>query len=181
MDVVALCDTNLVAIDVLLEGLNLTGLDVKRYLDYQKMLDCESLDMVAIATDSGSLAGIAVLVEKPMALSLADADEMLALSKKHNVLFGACQQNRFNDASLLVRKALDTGGFGKLSHVSAQVRWWRDADYYAQDGGPGRRMSASVLSSSQVELSEVLKVPQTCTRRTWKSASPSSGRKVLSY
>lgn len=146
MEVVALCDINPQAIDVLLEGLNLSELHVKRYSDYQRMLDCETLDMVAIATDSGSHAGIvkeclsrgiAVLVEKPMALSLADADEMLALSEKHNVLFGVCQQNRFNDASLLVKKALDCGGFGKLSHVSVQVRWWRDADYYAQDSWRG--------------------------------------------
>jgi predicted dehydrogenase len=142
MEVVALCDTNPQAIDVLLEGLNLTELPVKRYVDYRKMLASESLDMVAVATDSGSHAGIvkeclscgiAVLVEKPMALSLADADEMIALSQKHKVPLGVCQQNRFNDASLLVRKALDRGGFGRLSHVSVQVRWCRDGDYYAQD------------------------------------------------
>lgn len=142
MEVVALCDINPQAIDVLLKGLGLSDLPVKRYSDYRQMLACESLDMVAVATDSGSHAGIAkeclsrgiaVLVEKPMALSLADADEMLALSQKHSVLLGVCQQNRFNDASLLVRKALDSGGFGKLSHISVQVRWWRDADYYAQD------------------------------------------------
>ena len=146
MEVVALCDINPQAIDVLLGRLNLSTLHVKRYSDYQKMLDCEALDMVAIATDSGSHAsiakeclsrGIAVLVEKPMALSLADADEMLALSQKNSVLLGVCQQNRFNDASLLVRKALDSGGFGKLSHISVQVRWWRDADYYAQDAWRG--------------------------------------------
>ena len=146
MEVVALCDINPQAIDVLLDGLNLSDLHMKRYSDYQKMLDCETLDMVAIATDSGSHAGIAkeclsrgiaVLVEKPMALSLADADEMLALSKKHSVLLGVCQQNRFNDATLLVRKALDSGGFGRLSHISVQVRWWRDANYYAQDSWRG--------------------------------------------
>ncbi|MDT3358607.1 MAG: Gfo/Idh/MocA family oxidoreductase [Spirochaetota bacterium] len=146
MQIVALCDTNAQAIDALLEGLKLSNLSVKRYSDYRQMLACESLDMVAVATDSGSHAGIAkeclscgiaVLVEKPMALSLADADEMLALSQKNSVLLGVCQQNRFNDASLLVRKALDSGGFGRLSHVSVQVRWWRDADYYAQDAWRG--------------------------------------------
>lgn len=146
MEIVALCDTNAQAIDALLEGLKLSNLSVRRYSDYRQMLACESLDMVAVATDSGSHAGIAkeclscgiaVLVEKPMALSLADADEMLALSQKNSVLLGVCQQNRFNDASLLVRKALDSGGFGRLSHVSVQVRWWRDADYYAQDAWRG--------------------------------------------
>lgn len=146
MDVVALCDTNPAAIDVLLEGLNLPRLHVNRYSDYRTMLDSESLDLVAIATDSASHAeiakyclaqGVAVLVEKPMALSLSDADEMLALSQEHGVPLGVCQQNRFNDASLLVKKALDSGGFGKLSHVSVQVRWWRDAAYYAQDSWRG--------------------------------------------
>ncbi len=146
MEVVALCDTNAQAIDALLEGLGLSDLPVKRYSDYRQMLACESLDMVAVATDSGSHARIAkdclarnlaVLVEKPMALSLSDADQMIALSRKHKVPLGVCQQNRFNDASLMVRKALDGGGFGNLSHVSVQVRWWRDADYYAQDAWRG--------------------------------------------
>ena len=95
MEIVALCDTNAQAIDALLEGLKLSNLSVRRYSDYRQMLACESLDMVAVATDSGSHAGIAkeclscgiaVLVEKPMALSLADADEMLALSQKNSVL-----------------------------------------------------------------------------------------------
>jgi len=47
-------------------------------------------------------------------------------------LLGVCQQNRLNDSTLLVKEALDRGAFGALSHVSVQVRWWRDKSYYDQ-------------------------------------------------
>jgi predicted dehydrogenase len=141
MEVVALCDVDSEAIDALLNNLSLQSLPVKRYHDYRKMLDCCELDMVAIATDSGSHAAIAleclsrgvhVLVEKPMALSLSDADSMLEMAKKQQVMLSVCQQNRFNDASQIIRSALDADSFGSLSHISVQVRWARDRSYYQQ-------------------------------------------------
>ncbi|MGE4453479.1 MAG: Gfo/Idh/MocA family protein [Sphaerochaeta sp.] len=141
MDVIALCDIDSQAIDTLLHGLGLQNMPIKRYQDYRKMLDTCNLDMVAIATDSGSHAeialeclarGINVLVEKPMALSLRDAERMLERAKKQQVMLSVCQQNRFNDASQVVRSALDADAFGSLSHISLQVRWARDASYYRQ-------------------------------------------------
>nr|WP_319473968.1 Gfo/Idh/MocA family oxidoreductase [uncultured Sphaerochaeta sp.] len=141
MEVVALCDINSQAIDALLSGLELQDLPIERYQDYRKMLDSCNLDMVAIATDSGSHAeialeclarGINVLVEKPMALSLSDADNMLEMAKKQQVMLSVCQQNRFNDASQIIRSALDVKSFGSLSHISVQVRWARDRSYYQQ-------------------------------------------------
>lgn len=141
MEVVALCDINSQAIDALLSGLGLQDLPIERYQDYRKMLDSCNLDMVAIATDSGSHAeialeclsrGINVLVEKPMALSLSDADSMLQRARKQQVMLSVCQQNRFNDASQKIRSALDAGAFGSVSHISLQVRWARSKPYYEQ-------------------------------------------------
>ena len=141
LEVVSLCDVQQTAIETLLFSLGLQNLPVKRFVDFRAMLDSCELDLVAIATDSGSHAkiakeclkrGVAVLVEKPMALHLNDADEMIALAEKQGVPLGVCQQNRFNDATLLVREAQKREAFGRLSHVSVEVRWWRDKQYFDQ-------------------------------------------------
>ncbi len=140
-DVVALCDLDDGAIDTLLTTTGLTGLQVQRFCDYRQMVEQCAPDVVAVTTDSGSHSeialhclgrGISVLVEKPMALSIEDADKMIAVAEEQGVLLGVCQQNRLNDATLLVKEALDRGSFGTLSHVSVEVRWWRDASYYEQ-------------------------------------------------
>ena len=114
---------------------------MSRFTDYKEMVERCALDVVAVATDSGSHSeialyclsrGISVLVEKPMALSIEDADAMIATAAEQGVFLGVCQQNRLNDSTLLVKEALDRGAFGTLSHVSVQVRWWRDKSYYEQ-------------------------------------------------
>ena len=87
---------------------------------------------------------LSVIIEKPMAMSLAEADRIIELAEKNNVKVSACHQNRFNIAVQEMRRALEAGRFGKLSHGSIHVRWNRNKDYYtqapwrgtwAQDGG----------------------------------------------
>ena len=117
------------------------------------MLEREKLALVSIATESGLHApialdcidaGVNVIIEKPMAMSMADAEEIIRRSDERGVKVSACHQNRFNIAVQETRKALDAGRFGKLSHGSVHVRWNRGRDYYtqaswrgtwAQDGG----------------------------------------------
>ena len=79
-----------------------------------------------------------------MAMSLEEADQIISLSEKKGVKVSACHQNRFNVAVQEMRKALESGRFGKLSHGSVHVRWNRGRGYYeqapwrgtwAQDGG----------------------------------------------
>ncbi len=126
---------------------------IKRYTDYNKMLEENNLDLVGIATESGLHAEIAlsciehnvnVIIEKPMAMSIEDADKIIKLSEERGVKVSACHQNRFNIAVQEMRKALEQGRFGRLSHGSVHVRWNRNEDYYtqapwrgtwAQDGG----------------------------------------------
>ena len=67
-----------------------------------------------------------------MAMSLFDADKIIAESEKFGVKVAACHQNRFNVAVQETRKALEAGRFGKLSHGSIHVRWNRNQDYYTQ-------------------------------------------------
>ena len=105
------------------------------------MLETEKPELVSIATESGSHAeialyciekGIHVIIEKPMAMSMADADKIIQLSEEKNVKVAACHQNRFNVAVQELRKALESGRFGKISHGSVHVRWNRNQGYYDQ-------------------------------------------------
>lgn len=114
---------------------------IRRYTDYRQMIQEQKPELVSIATESGKHAeialycieqGVNVIIEKPIALSLEDADRIIALSEERNVKVCACHQNRFNVAVQELRKALDAGRFGKLSHGSIHVRWNRGRDYYAQ-------------------------------------------------
>lgn len=114
---------------------------IARYTDYIKMLDEVKPQLVSIATESGIHAqialacidrGIHIIIEKPMAMSMADADEIIRRSEEKNVKVAACHQNRFNVAVQKTRAALEAGRFGRLSHGSIHVRWNRNEDYYAQ-------------------------------------------------
>jgi predicted dehydrogenase len=130
-----------------------TGSKPAVYADYHKMLGELPIDCCAVATESGYHARIALdciragkntLIEKPMALSTADAEQMIAEAEKRGVTLGVCHQNRFNAPVQQLHKALENGRFGKLVSGSARILWNRTMPYYeqapwrgtwAQDGG----------------------------------------------
>lgn len=114
---------------------------IKRYENYEEMLEKVQPDLVSIATESGKHAeialyciehGVNVIIEKPMAMSMEEADKIIRLSEEKHVKVSACHQNRFNIAVQEMRKALETGRFGRLSHGSIHVRWNRNRNYYTQ-------------------------------------------------
>jgi UDP-N-acetyl-2-amino-2-deoxyglucuronate dehydrogenase len=105
------------------------------------MLRRPDLDVVNICTPSGmhaemgiaaAKAGKHVIVEKPMALSLKEADVLLNVCDENRVKLAVCFQNRFNPPVQKLRRALEEGRGGKLTHASAVVRWFRPQDYYDQ-------------------------------------------------
>ena len=112
----------------------------KAYASMEELLAAD-LDAVSICTANiyhaqGTVAALKagkhVLCEKPMAMNMQDADEIIRRSKEKNVKVSACHQNRFNIAVQELRKALEAGRFGRLSHGSIHVRWNRNRDYYDQ-------------------------------------------------
>lgn len=116
--------------------------NVNIYTDYIELLDTEKPELVAITTDSGDHArlsidcikrGINVIIEKPIALSMADAREIVRLAKEMDVCVCACHQNRFNKSVIAISEAVAEGKFGKLLYGSANVRWERDKSYYDLD------------------------------------------------
>lgn len=142
LEIAAVCDIIPERMETVLEkhGLENNG-NIKRYTDYRRMISENKLELISIATESGSHAeialyciehGINVIIEKPVAMSLADADKIIKLSGEKNVKVSACHQNRFNVAVQEMRKALDAGRFGRLSHGSIHVRWNRNRNYYEQ-------------------------------------------------
>lgn len=154
LEITAVCDIQVNHIEALLEKHGLQeDASIKRYMDYKTMIEEVKPEMVSIATESGIHAeiaifcinhGVHVIVEKPMAMSMEDANEIIRLSEEKNVKVSACHQNRFNIAVQEMRQALEAGRFGKLSHGSIHVRWNRNKNYYtqapwrgtwAQDGG----------------------------------------------
>ena len=62
-----------------------------------------------------------MIIEKPMAMCMQDAEKIINLSKKRGVKVAACHQNRFNIAVQKMREALESNRFGKLSHGSIHV------------------------------------------------------------
>lgn len=155
LELVALCDVAPEHMENLLAKHGLQAdKAIGRYTDYKVMLqEHPELELVAIATESGLHAKIAldcidagmnVIIEKPMAMNMADAEEIIRRSEEKGVAVCACHQNRFNMAVQKTRQALEQGRFGRLSHGSIHVRWNRNRDYYeqapwrgtwAQDGG----------------------------------------------
>lgn len=153
LDIVALCDLSAHNMRDKIIKFKLPK-SVKCYTDYKEMLKTEKPELVAIATESGRHAQIAVdcmtighanlIIEKPIALSLEDADMIISVAKKEGLKVCACHQNRFNKSIQKIREAVEMERFGKMLHGTAHIRWARDYEYYArakwrgtweQDGG----------------------------------------------
>ena len=119
----------------------------------EELLRSTGIDVVSVLTPSGMHADHAVavaksgrhiVVEKPMALTLIDAQRMIDASDAAGVNLYIVKQNRFNVPVVKAREALNGGRFGKLVLGTVRVRWCRDQTYYnhdswrgtwAQDGG----------------------------------------------
>ena len=142
LEIVAVCDVLEEKMEELLAKYGLEKDEsIKRYTDYKKMIEELQPELASIATESGIHAeialyciekGVNLIIEKPMAMSIEDANKIIDLAEEKNVKVSACHQNRFNVAIQKLRKAVESGRFGKLSHGSIHVRWNRNAGYYEQ-------------------------------------------------
>lgn len=152
LEIVGLCDLDEMNIKDKVAKFKLSS-NIPMYTNYKEMLEKEKPELVAIATESGKHAAIALdcieagcnlIIEKPIALSLKDADAIIEKAKEYNVKVCACHQNRFNKSVQKIREALEMGRFGKMLHGTAHIRWNRGYEYYSrakwrgtweQDGG----------------------------------------------
>ena len=143
LHITALCDLETEKAYKLIEEHNLRQLNenIAVYSSYQEMISEQQPDMVAIATESGSHAPIAlfclkhglhVLIEKPIALNDRDAECIIQVAKENNRQIGICHQNRFNQAVQYLWKVVANGSLGKITHAAVNIRWHRGRDYYRQ-------------------------------------------------
>lgn len=116
------------------------------YSDYERLLARPDLDAVCICTPSGlhaaqgiqaARAGKHVIVEKPMALTLEDADALAKACKEAGVKLTVVLQNRYNTAMRRLREAVEAGKLGSLLLATATVRWYRPQEYYSGDNWHG--------------------------------------------
>ncbi|KPQ39972.1 MAG: putative dehydrogenase [Phormidium sp. OSCR] len=127
------------------------------YTDMDSLMQQEDIDLVSILTPSGlhgqhiqQLApyGKHLIVEKPMALTLDDADAAIAACDRHGCKLFVVKQNRFNVPVVKLRQALEAGRFGKLVMGTVRVRWCRPQAYYDQDPWRGTwAMDGGVLTN----------------------------------
>ncbi len=114
------------------------------YKSYDDMFsEHPEIDVVNILTESGNHAKYTidivkkfkkhVVVEKPMALTLEDADEMIRTCDEAGVKLFVVKQNRYNLPVMKLHEALEKGNFGKLVMGTVRVRWCRPQKYYDQD------------------------------------------------
>lgn len=115
---------------------------VPYYADMRGMMENTPVDAVSVLTESGHHAehvaalvkyGKHIVVEKPMALTLDDADAMIKACGDAGVKLFVVKQNRFNVPVVKLRAALEAGRFGKLVLGTVRVRWCREQSYYDQD------------------------------------------------
>lgn len=140
--------------------------------DYSTVLKRKDIHVVNICTPSGLHAQMAidamkskkhVVVEKPMALSLQDADRMIETSRVEGVKLCVVLQNRFNPPMQDMRRVVDTGKLGRLLLGNATVRWYRPQEYYddswhgtlSMDGGALMNQSIHHIDALQWLMGDV--------------------------
>ena len=125
-----------------------TIFSVPCFTDMHEMMRESNIDVVVVLTESGKHAehvvalaayGKHIVVEKPMALTLDDADAMIRACDASGARLFVVKQNRFNVPVLKLRQALEDGRFGKLVLGTVRVRWCRHQAYYDQDAWRDRK------------------------------------------
>ncbi|WP_422479479.1 Gfo/Idh/MocA family protein [Pleomorphochaeta sp. DL1XJH-081] len=152
LEIVALCDLDPQNMEDKVVKFELPR-SVKRYIDYHELLEETRPELISICTESGKhaqialdciQAGVNLVIEKPIALSVEDADMIIHAAQERNVKVSACHQNRFNKSVVKIREAVEKRRFGKMFYGTAHIRWNREREYYdraswrgtwEQDGG----------------------------------------------
>jgi UDP-N-acetyl-2-amino-2-deoxyglucuronate dehydrogenase len=138
--IVGLCDVKQENMEGIISTFNLPT-STPQYTDYKEMIKTEKPDLVAICTESGKHGqmaldcieeGVNLIIEKPITLSLEEADQIIALAKEKNVKVSACHQNRFNKSIQKIRESVENERFGRLLYGTAHIRWNRGEEYYTQ-------------------------------------------------
>jgi UDP-N-acetyl-2-amino-2-deoxyglucuronate dehydrogenase len=172
---------------------------VRWFTTQEQMLKAVECDVVAIATPSGlhpqhgivaARAGKHVVCEKPMAITLSSADELVKACDDAGVHLFVVKQNRLNATIQLVKRALDKGRFGRLYMANATVRWARPQEYYDQapwrgtwefDGGAFMNQASHYVDLMQWFMGPVESVMAKTATMARRIEAEDSGAAVLKF
>jgi predicted dehydrogenase len=136
------------------------------HADYADMLSRSDVDVVILCTASGMHAPMAleaieagkhVVVEKPLALTLEDAREVIRSAKEKGIILSVISQRRFEPAHQLLKKMIDHGEFGKILSGEIHVRFHRTPHYYASADWRGTpEMDGGALMNQAIHSIDLL-------------------------
>lgn len=116
------------------------------YESVDELLTNPEIDVVCICTPSGLHAPLAIkvagagkhiIVEKPMALNLNEADEIIHACETNGVKMAVISQLRFSSAVVRLKQAVDDGLLGKLIMGDIYMKYYRSQEYYNNGGWRG--------------------------------------------
>ena len=161
--------------------------NVPFFTDIDDMIRNSKADLMVVATPSGlhpemgikaANAGMNVMTEKPMAINLASADELIRTCDENNVQLFVVKQNRLNTTMQLLKGAIEGGRFGKIYSAYVNVFWQRPQNYYdmapwrgtwALDGGAYMNQASHYIDLLYWligDVSEVAAITDTLARKT---------------
>jgi predicted dehydrogenase len=135
------------------------------YDNYDRFLARHDLDAVIICTPSGTHADFAIpaakagkhlIVEKPLETTVARCTQIIKAAEEHDVTLSVIFQNRFKDAVLATRTALEEDRFGRLVLGDAQVKWSRPEEYYQGWKGTKRYDGGGALMNQGIHTIDLL-------------------------
>lgn len=158
---VAVCDKVDAAMEYYATTYNATS-----YNDFSEMLMKEEVDVVCICTPSGfhvnlaveaAEAGKHIIVEKPIAMTLEDSEKMIEAASINNVKLSVVHPNRFRPVVQELKKILDSGMLGSISHANCLVNWNRNQEYYDQAPWRGtKQFDGGVLMNQAIHNLDLL-------------------------
>ncbi len=116
--------------------------------NYQEMIEDDDLDIVIVATPhylhkqmtlDAVKAKKNVICEKPIALNVSEATEVLKGVTQSNIFYSVTYQNRFNETFLKLKKILNEQCFGQLKGIKCELTWHREQEYYSSGSWRGKK------------------------------------------
>jgi scyllo-inositol 2-dehydrogenase (NADP+) len=136
LELLAVCDTNPERVEAAME----LAPQATAFSDATEMLDSGLLDLVVISTPPNShyewakeslVRGIHVVLEKPMALTADQCDELIALASTKSLMLVVYQNRRFDDDFVTMRQIICSGEIGEVYHYDSFVGGYsRPCDYW---------------------------------------------------
>lgn len=139
------------------------------FTDYKELLKQENIDVVHICTPhylhapiaiEAMRAGKHVLSEKPMSISVSDAEELIKVSEQTGKRLGICFQNRYNPTSQKIKEVLASGKAGRILGGKAFITWHRDQNYYLSSDWKGTwdKEGGGVLINQAIHTLDLLQL-----------------------